>query len=370
MKIGIDAKWYLSGNPSGKVVVQNIVNEIIKLETEHEFVLFIQRKDRNRAHELEEKCSHKKNIRIIYCISCINFLSNLFIIPFYAKKYKVEVFLYQNYTPFIFCKSIKNVAYIHDFLFFDYPQYFSVFERIVFRLMKVTSRFARVLITISNSEKKRIAKYTGFPNEKVFVVYHGISNDFACRENIINTTKLKDSLPSKYILFVGRINVRKNIEILLDSMKSIDQSLNLVIIGKKDHKTFDIEKKIIDLNLNSRVTLVGHVEYCDLINILSHAFLFVFPSFAEGFGLPPLEAMKSGIPVVVSNATCLPEVCGDSALYFSPFNKEDLIFQINSICLDPSLYEKMKRKGLLHVEKFQWNLSVEEILRIITNENL
>ena len=363
MKIGIDAKWYISGNPSGKVVVENLVNELITLDLQYEIILFLQRKDKSNAHILEEKCKNKSHIKIVYCISSVNFLSNIFIVPFYAKKHKVDFCLYQNYTPFLFKDKIKNITYIHDFLFLDYPQYYSLVERLVFRLMCVTARFAKKIITISESEKDRILKYTKIDSKNIEVVYHGVSEDFS-PDNSQNEISLK--LPEKYILFLGRINVRKNIQLLLSALPQIDEKYSLVIVGKKDHKTFNIDKYIIDLGIEKRVMLLGHVSYKDLLIILSKAKIFVFPSFAEGFGLPPIEAMKSGVPVVTSNATCLPEVCGDAALFFNPNDKYELADKVNMLG-SKILYESMKIKGIEKAKEFNWTKSAYKILDIIKN---
>jgi len=368
IRIGIDAKWYISGNPSGKVVVKNIIDQIICLESKNEYVLFIQNKDKKLTQDLELKIKKKINVKIVYCFTSINFLSNIFIIPFYAKRHKVDICLYQNFTPFLFSKSIKNVVYIHDFLFFDYPQYYSLIERTIFKYMKTTARFAKSIITISQSEQHRIMKYTGFPIEKVHFVYHGVSNDFMCKSETDEVINEKYNLPKKYILFLGRINVRKNIELLLEVMPEIDANIHLLIIGGKDHKSFDIDSLITNLKIRNRVLLLGHIDFNSLTKILSQAYLFVFPSFAEGFGLPPLEAMKSGIPVIVSESTCLPEICGEAALYFNPKSKKELLFQINRINNDEGLYKEMLLKGLKHSENFTWSKTVQKILFILEKE--
>lgn len=365
--IGIDAKWYFNGNPSGKVVVQNLVDEILK-KSKHDFqyILFLQKRDKIHANELEYLCTLNGNVKIVYCISTVNFVSNIFILPFYAVKHGVDVCLVQNFTPFLFSRKINYVAYIHDFLFFDYPKYYTRIERIVFKLMKFTAKYAKKIITISKSEQQRIAKYTKRPIESINVVYHGVSDDFKQSSAQDKQLLEKYNLPKKYILFLGRINTRKNIQILLDSISEIDSSFKLVIVGKKDHKTFNIEKYIENPNISNRVILLGHVEFQDLTRIVSNAHLFIFPSFAEGFGLPPLEAMKSGAPVIVSNATCLPEICSDAALYFNPNNKMELINQINRLISDKGLYNEMKEKGLNYSSQFTWKKSVDNIIQIIS----
>lgn len=366
MKIGIDAKWYLNGNPSGKVVVRNIIDKILALPADNEIYLFIQKKDKPHASELIKKIGSKQNIRIVYIPNCINFLSNMVIMPFYTKRMKLDVCLYQNFTPVLFNDKTKNIVYIHDFLFLDYPEYYSYIERQIFRLMKTTAKYADSIITISESEKRRINKYV-HQNKGITTIHHGISDDFKPTTSLEQKSiKEKFKLPAKFILYLGRINVRKNIQVLLNAMPYLKEDLPLVIVGKKDHKTFDIDKTINDLGLDNKVLLLGHLAYQDVLDIIGTAHIFVFPSFAEGFGLPPLEAMKSGVPVISSNATCLPEVCGEAALYFSPDNKGELIEQINKLITSTDKWLEYRKRGLNHVKDFTWDNSVKKILQILT----
>jgi glycosyltransferase involved in cell wall biosynthesis len=361
MVIGIDAKWYFNGNPSGKVVVKNIVNEILKLDLEHEIILFLQKKDRKDSYSLERRIEGKKNIKIVYCLSTFNFLSNIFILPFYAKTHHVDVCLVQNFGSFLFHKSINYVTYVHDFLFLDYPQFFSKVENLVYPLMNFLLRYSNKVITISNSEKQRINDKSKFPLNQIYVVYHGISDDFSVKNRI----SLRINLPEEYLLYVGRINVRKNIKIIIDALKDVSEEIKLVIVGGKDNKSFDIHEYVKKNGLENRVILLGHLEYKKLLVVIAKAKLFVFPSRAEGFGLPPLEAMKSGVPVLVSNATSLPEVCGDAAYFFEPTNREQLVEGINKFWFNKELRAKFVKKGLVHVDNFKWTNSARKIINIL-----
>ncbi len=367
MRIGIDAKWYASGNPSGLVVVRNLVDNIIlqSHKHNHEILLFANKSDKYLLKGLEEKIKPLESVQIVYCIKALNFLSNMFILPFYLRKYKIDVCLVQNFTPLFFNTNIKYVNYIHDFLFFDYPQYFTWIERTVFKLMKSTSSNAKEIITISKSERARIKRY--IPNKKIHVVYHGVSDAFSV-ENRNDLVTLKYMLPKKFILYLGRINTRKNIEVILKAIKNDETLLPLVIIGKKDHKSFDIDLYIKENAIDKRVFLLGHLPFEDLKVLISNAHIFVFPSFAEGFGMPPLESMKSGVPVIASNVSCMPEICGNAALYFNPYNSDELIRQIRNLMSDNSLYEQVVEKGFKQVEKYKWNKASEKIMSILTQQ--
>lgn len=368
-KIGIDAKWYFNGNPSGKVVVRNLVDQFIHQISDNQVYLFLRRMDQKYEHEILSKIGQKTNITLVYIPSTLNFISNMFVMPYYADKLGVDVCLYQNFSPVIFYKRTKNVAFIHDFLFFDYPNYFSYVERRIYSLMRFTAQFAHSIITISNSEKDRITKYLKIKKD-IHVVYHGVSDDF---RPITQDEKLlvrkKFDLPEKYFLYLGRVNIRKNIKTILEAMPFLAYDYSLVIIGKKDHKTFDIDKTIVELGLEERVKMLGYLTYNDLLNVLGAAQIFVFPSFAEGFGLPPLEAMKSGVPTVVSNASCLPEICGDASLYFDPKNTKELVKEVNKLIIDEEEREKYIKKGLDHSHKYTWQKSALKIKNILTQNN-
>lgn len=367
MRIGIDAKWYYSGPPSGVNVVRNIVNSLIKENTEHKIFIFLNRKD--KILNYEDEIFQNNNVTCVYIPRKINFITNLFFFPIYYYKYELDVILFQNFVPFYNLGSTQAINYIHDFLFLDYPQYFSLKERVIYNFIKSSIKRTNHIITISDSEKKRIIKHSKKPSDSISFVYHGVDEKFYERNveekhNIIT----KYQLPPKYVLYVGRINIRKNIKTLLSSFSQIyNKDIALVIVGKEENNDVDFQETLYRLNIEKRVFVLGHIPDEDLGVIFSAAKIFVFPSFAEGFGLPPLEAMKSGVPSIVSNINSLNEVCGDCVLYFNPNNVDELKENINLLLENNLLYNNLKQKGLKRAEKFVWDNSAKELLKIIVN---
>jgi len=365
IKLGIDAKWYFNGPPSGRVVVRNIIDSLIQLKDEEvQISLFIEASDFQSALDY-----FPKDVGLIKVGALPNFLSNMFLLPKLAKKFDLDVVLFQNFGSFS-SSGFKKVVYIHDVLFLDYPEFYSKKELIYFKLMPFLAKGSKALITISNSEKKRLINHKVLNPELIDVVYHGIDSKFktlsSYSDSEISNLNEAYSLPERYILYVGRINIRKNLTNLVRALSLIeDKELKLVIVGKVDSKSVDIEKVINDNSLSERVIFTGHVSDEDLYKIYARAFIFCFPSFAEGFGLPPLEAMSCGVPVVVSTETCMPEVCGDAALYIKPTDHLDIAEKINSLVGDNALYQMMKDRGLSHVEQFTWNRSAESIINIV-----
>jgi glycosyltransferase involved in cell wall biosynthesis len=363
-RIGIDAKWYLSGPSSGRVVVKNLVDSVVGLNTKNVVVLFVFESD----VELISKEFLDKvilgTVEIIAITGKFNFLLNVFKVQNLAIKNNVEVVLFQNFISLFPSSKVKNVAYVHDLLFLDYPKFFSFGENILYRIMSFLLRNADHIITISESEKVRILNHTKINESKISVIRHGVSEKF----NRIsfesgNDVSIKYELPKDYILYIGRINVRKNISVLIQAMKHIN--IPLVLIGKKEHKSIDIDQLSKNFGVTNKIIQLGYVPESDLISILSSSRVFCFPSYIEGFGLPPLEAMKSGVPVVTTRGTSIPEVCGEAVLYFEPNDYIELAQMINSIINDDRIRTKLIDNGLLQASKFTWDNSAKALLKLM-----
>ncbi|MCX7551338.1 glycosyltransferase family 4 protein [Xanthomarina sp. F2636L] len=359
MKIGIDAKWYFNGHPSGKVVVENLVNQIIEVDSSNDYYIFLDKKDKNFVFPYKQS-----NIHLVYVPNKVNAITNFFILPFYTYKHKLDICLYQNYAPLFGAK--KRVNYVHDALFMDFTEYFSLTERIYFWPMKYLSKFSNHVITISHSEKERMANHGFSSKENISVVHHGLgltkeSNSFTNNLEIFK----KYNLPQNYILYLGRLNVRKNIQSLLKAMPDVNENTGLVIVGKDDHKTMDWDRLINQLNIKNRVFKLGFVPEDDIPFLYKNASVFCFPSFAEGFGLPPLEAMFYNTPTVVSKTTSLPEVCGDASLYVDPKNEKEIASQINKILSDDTVRKSLIAKGKIRVKSFSWEKAAKEVLTIL-----
>ena len=365
MKLAIDAKWYFSGPPSGVNVVKNIVDSLISNKENFELLLILNKKDLNSNTEFKQKIKDL-NIGLISINSNFNFFKNLFLINKELKKHKIDIVLFQNFIPFFRSKKIIYVNYVHDFLFLDYPIFFSKKERLIYTFIKHSAKKADHIITISQTEKNRIIRHLNLSDSDVSFVYHGIDNSFVpstqLQKEII---KDKFNLPDKYILYVGRVNVRKNLEILLDANILLKKKYKIVIIGASDNDNGLVNR--IKLDFKNDVIIMGHLSQDDLSGVLAAAKVLVFPSLAEGFGLPPIEAMKSGVPVIVSNIEVHKEICSSSALYFNPFSAKDLVEKIETIFENSKENERHINLGKKRAEIFQWEKAVNKISSILKN---
>lgn len=372
MKIAIDAKWYFEGPPSGRLVIRNIVENIIINNQEDEIYIILKKSDKSRTLPfLNER------VRLIFVWGNNNLISNLLFVPFAISKYKIDVCVFQ-----FFCSifgNFKKIVYIHDVIFKTHPEYFGLKERIYFLPMKFLARRSDGIITVSKYVQDRIKEYKFIGKEKKsYVVYNGVSTNYKKKEFFSSTElgqiKAKYGLPPKFLLYVGRLNERKNILNLLKSLNYIDDNdIKLVLCGKYDWKMFDVNKKINEMNLNNRVKLIGYVSDDELPLLYSLASVFCYVSFEEGFGLPPLEAMSSGVPVVVSNSSSLPEVCGDAGYYVDPYSPKDIAEKITLALKDKDLRKEKIASGLERVKKFTWQNSFDRIVKIckeVVDENI
>jgi len=369
MRIGIDAKWYYSGPPSGINVVRNLVDNVIKYNSKDNIVFYLNKKDMRFKGNFASKISGKNNLSFIFIPGRINIITNMLLFPYYIWNNKIDIVLFQNYIPIWGSSKTKYINYVHDILFLDYPEYFTKLENIIYRFMIYSIKKAKYVITISKSEKNRIIKHSGIHFNNISYVYHGLDPIFYERpKNKLTSIKNKYKLPSNYILYVGRINVRKNIQTLLKSISVLDKKISLVIIGKESN-SLNLNNEVTNLGITDKVYRLGYVSDNDLAKIVSGATIFVFPSYAEGFGLPPLEAMKSGIPTIVTKLTSLPEICGDAVLYFDVDNHLDLASKIEILLEDQNLYSNLKSKGILKANEYSWEKSVKKIMGIFNKVN-
>ncbi|MEL6305929.1 MAG: glycosyltransferase family 1 protein [Bacteroidota bacterium] len=364
MRIGIDAKWFFSGPPSGKVVLKNLLREfLVPKYAHHQFYIFL-----NKGEEGKSFPFVLSNMHLVYVKNWNNLLTNAFVLPFYQRKLNLDTVLFQNFGPFSPPKT--GVVYIHDLLFLDFPQFFSVKERVYLRAIKPLAKNAKQVVTISASEKSRVLRHQLAHEEDVYFVHHGISSRFKPltekESEDIAKVRHKYRLPKKYVLFLGRLNVRKNIKNLLLAMKDID--CTLVIAGESSHKTENLSAIIEQNSLMEKVVFTGHVDEEDLPVVYAIATVFCFPSYAEGFGLPPLEAMSSGVPVVSSDRTSLKEVCGTGALFIDPDSPTEMAEKINILLNSPEKRMEMIDRGLKWVKPFVWEHSAKKLMDIIENQ--
>jgi glycosyltransferase involved in cell wall biosynthesis len=288
------------------------------------------------------------------------------ILPYYCKKLKPDLVHYPNFNLSFYSPS-PFVVTIHDLIYYLYPEACpnKLGHLYAKTMLRRAARKSKLVITDSFFSKNDIVKHLGIPEEKVCVVYIGVNQKYHPIENPKRFLR-KYNLPENYILYVGNHEVRKNIVGLLRAY-SISKCRNdyfLVIGGKKDPRRGEIYEAIKKLSLENRVIFTDYILEEDLPAIYTAAKLFVFPSFYEGFGLPPLEAMACGTPVVCSNATSLPESVGKAAITVEPSDISGLARAMDEVLSNQVLQKELIREGIEQAKKFSWENTAKKTIEV------
>jgi glycosyltransferase involved in cell wall biosynthesis len=369
MRIGIDARSVLKKRTGVGAYTFNLIQHLSRLDRENRYVLFY---------------SHHLNVRPnIPKIENPNFESRFFRIPNKLlnlswgtiKLPKIdwlvgEVDLYHspNYNLNVLARG-KSVMTIHDLNFLAYPRFTisSCKWHYAFKI-KSYARKVDAIIADSFSTKDEIIKYLKIPEDKIRVIHLGCSGSFQPlpASERLGETEEKFKIKGDYILCVGTLEPRKNLKGLIQAyaQSRAKKDFLLVLAGGKGWKYEHIFRLVDKLQLQERVIFTGYVEEADLPGLYQGASLFVYPSLYEGFGLPPLEAMACGLPVIVSHTTSLPEVVGDAGVYVDPNDVEQIAFSIDTVLSDSELRRTLIQRGLERVGLFSWEKTAKETLRL------
>lgn len=264
---------------------------------------------------------------------------------------------------------VPTVISVMDLSFLLFPKLFA--KKDLYQLKswtKYSVKKAKKVFTISESSKSDIIKMYNIDPKSVVVTSLGIKKsveDF--RKLNMDDLRKKFGIESEYILFVGTLQPRKNITRLIEAFSLLKKSnnLQLVIVGKKGWLYEEILAAPAKFNVESRVKFLDFVSDSDLPSLYRNALCFVMPSLYEGFGLPVLEAMKYGCPVITSNVSSLPEAGGDAAVYFDPTSVSDIRDKIDSVISSPKLREELIKKGYNQIKKFSWEKTASQTLKVL-----
>ncbi len=279
---------------------------------------------------------------------------------------KSDIYWQPNFIPSPGIRAKKTIVSVHDFSFLRHPEW-QPRERIEYfktNFWKQAPRADRI-ITVSEYTKQEIIELLDYDPERIHVIHHGVRHDiFRPLDKTEARTGL--DLPERYILAVGSIEPRKNLMGLLKAYNMLPEGIKkgykLVLAGPIGWNNEDINRMIKKEGDN--VVYLGYLSDHDLAVAYNLASLFVYPSFYEGFGIPPLEAMACGAPVIASNASSIPEVCGDAALYADPENNEELADRIGRLLDNDGLQQTLRSRGFERAGAFNWRRSAAQHLAV------
>lgn len=269
-------------------------------------------------------------------------------------------------------KALKVVT-IHDLIVLRYPNFFSWIDRFTYlSKIKHAVNVADVVIAICEQTKRDLVDFLGVGDSKIKVVYQACSPDFyekISRDEVAHVMK-KYSLEREYFFSVGALEERKNLIRLIEAFSKLASKVeaNLVIAGHgKNEYVSVLKKKVNELGLDARVIFLGSVVQSDLPALFSGCRAFVYPSLFEGFGLPIVEAMFCGVPVLTSQGSCFPESGGDAALYADPLSIDSIAEKLLLVAQDKDLRDKMIHKGYAQAQKFHLSQTTSELLNVYQN---
>lgn len=286
----------------------------------------------------------------------------------------VDVFLSPHFFLTSLSPSCRRVTVFHDLSFVRFPDFFS-WRKNIWHNFEINplwqSRFSDKIIAVSESTKNDLINMYRIDPVKIEVIHSGISPDIKKpSEEELQDFRINNHLPDRFILFLGKLEPRKNVTSLIKAFDLIKskkefQNLFLIIAGSKGWLYKDIFQTITNSNFKDNIIIKDYITDSERKFYYSLAQVFIYPSFFEGFGFPPLEAMTCGTPVVVSNNSSLPEIVGSGGLLIQPHNIDEIAQSIMLILMDKKLKDRLIDHSLKKVSAFNWQITAEKTLQCL-----
>ena len=363
MRIGIDARK-LHDFGIG-TYIRNLLRHLARLDRQTEYVLFCRPEDRAALSSVGE------NLRPVAETARNYSVAEQVRIPLALRRERVALFHAPHYVlpPLVSCRSVVT---IHDCIHLMFPQYLP--NRLAYTYARSSISLAALratrVLTVSESSKRDILRFVDAAPEKIDVIYNAFDERFGvepCEEEVVRVRE-RYQLHDEFVLYAGNVKPHKNLERLIQAFDLVRRRglghLKLVLIGDEISKYAALRRAVHQHQLHKYVRFLGYLPEETLAVMYRLAGVFVFPSLYEGFGLPPLEAMASGTPVVTSNVSSLPEVAGDAALLVDPYDPTAIADGIYRVLNDEQLRRDLRRKGLDRARQFSWETSVGRVREI------
>jgi glycosyltransferase involved in cell wall biosynthesis len=289
-------------------------------------------------------------------------------VPFALRREGVSLFHAPHYVlpPLVRCPSVVT---IHDCIHLMFPQYLPSRVALAYARasIAIAARRATRIMTVSESSKRDILRFVDTEPDKIDVIYNAYDERFGVEplEQDVVRVRERFQLHDEFVLYAGNVKPHKNLERLIQAFDLVRRRgldhLKLIIIGDEVSKYASLRRAVHRFQLHQFVRFLGYLPEETLAVLYRLAGVFVFPSLYEGFGLPPLEAMASGTPVVTSNVSSLPEVAGDAALLVDPYDPGSIADGIYTVLTDEITRRDMRQRGLDRAREFSWERSVRRV---------
>jgi glycosyltransferase involved in cell wall biosynthesis len=398
MRIGVDATA-IPARPAGAGnYILQLVRALIELEPEsesHELVVFIQEHGMKLLSEFLSPDNQRSKFFKVEWVVLPDRHPGLRLaweqtgLPWLVRKYRLDLLHSPHYTlPWLMPAPARrskipgrhlsagrtlSAVTFHDMTFFLFPNLHTRVKRWFFPMaIHLSASRADLLIACSESTRQDAIRLLGIPPEKIHTVYEGISEDFRPIEEpeILETTRLRYQLPEKFYLYVGTVEPRKNLPLLIQSYARVRQDSDLsdtfplVIVGQKGWHYEEVFQMVDQLQLKDSIHFTGYVPSGDIPILYNLASIFVYPSLYEGAGLPPLEALACGTPVITTAVSSMPEYVGNAALLVPPGNLDSLAQAMLQLSQDTARQEQLARLGPIQAAKFSWKRTAQDTLAI------
>lgn len=370
MRIGFDGKRAVQNNTGLGNYSRYIIDILSQYYETNEYIIYAPKQRENKALS---KILEKRNIQAVYPAISLwekcRSLWRVWGIKTQLKQDRLSIFHgLSNELPLSISKSgTKSIVTIHDLIFLRYPQFYKWIDRHIYayKYRKACENSDRI-IAISEMTKRDIITYWKIDEQKIDVVYQGCHPNFKLQASEKQKEEIREKyrLPQKYILNVGSIESRKNLLLIVKALEYIPDDIALIAVGKRTSYTDTVEEYINSHKLNDRVHLLHNIPFQELPVLYQLAQLFVYPSFFEGFGIPIIEAIHSGIPVIAATGSCLEEAGGPDSIYINPNDEKELAEKINELLSSPETVSIMIEKGRKYVERFSEEVIAQDIMHV------
>jgi glycosyltransferase involved in cell wall biosynthesis len=354
MNIGVNMTVADSAKTGIGTYAVNLVEQMLILDEENRYFIFVSgdlplKNVNPERHHVINVCRNKGWVRRI--------LAEQFILPFLVKKHKIEMLHSVAFScPVI--KLCKYVLTIHDLAYRVFPETVRKSRRVYYSVMfPLFASIADKIITVSENTKNDVIRCFHVPGDRIDTVLLGVSGHFRQEDDSDARAVLSSlGITGEYLLYVGSLEPRKNLVRLLQAFELIrkEVKISLVIVGPKGWMYDGIFSSTAVIEHKDDIIFAGHVEDQVLPKLYSQAKAFVFPSLYEGFGLPALEAMACGAPLIASGTSSLREVCGDAAIYVDPFDVKNIFENIFMLVKNDQRRAELREKGLERSRQFSW----------------
>lgn len=363
MKIFID----INGLSSTKTGIENyiyfLVKNLLKSDKENDYFLYGPDLKKDPFPDVSKKINS-----FLLSRKMIEEISRRLHFPRISKEFSIY-HLSSPALPFFFSSKTKLISTIHDVSFFYYPEFIISEDCLRYFIIAISEQIRRSdsIIAVSKNTAEDIKKAFSIPDEKIKVIYNGINHDHFFPSG--NFKETMPFLPEKFILSLGTIEPRKNHLNLIKAFemfchKTGNKDLHLLVAGKKGWKYEPVFNYLENSKVKNLIVFIDYVPYEILPDLYRKALFFIYPSFYEGFGLPVLEAMACGCPVITSNTSSLPEVVGEAGLLVDPSSPEHIASSMERMVTEEDLRQLLSNKGIKRSKSFSWEKTARETQKV------